>query len=148
MKLTDEQIAAIRDGTEGVTPGPWQALRSDPAEGVNCHWIKAQPSPALRGFSKEIAYVGGTYYADGPDVRDAAHIARCDPDTIRAFATEVLEIRAEIAAKDARIAELERALDDFQSYGCPLCNGDCASANPPVSLCPMQCARAALGRDA
>jgi hypothetical protein len=106
-RLTDEAIAAIRDGCEGVTPGKWQALRSDPAEGVNCHWIKAQPSPALRGFSKEIAYVGGTYYADGPDVRDAAHIARCDPDTIHALATEVLESRAEIERLVAEVADAQ-----------------------------------------
>lgn len=115
-RLTDTQIKAIRDGCEGVTPGPWQTLRSDPAEGVNCHWIKAQPSPALRGFSKEVAYVGGTYYADGPDVRDAAHIARCDPDTIRAAMDEIAESRAAHAAKDAEIERLTRErgeADDF-----------------------------------
>lgn len=40
--------------------------------------------------------------------------------------------------------ELAKALDIFQGFGCPVCHGDCASANPPVSLCPMQIARAAL----
>lgn len=39
---------------------------------------------------------------------------------------------------------LVAALELFQSFGCPLCNGDCGSANPPVTTCPMQIARAAL----
>ena len=39
---------------------------------------------------------------------------------------------------------LREALETFQSYGCPACGGDCASANPPVYCCPMQEARAAL----
>lgn len=25
----------------------------------------------------------------------------------------------------------------FQTFGCPVCAGDCASANPPVIDCPM-----------
>lgn len=39
---------------------------------------------------------------------------------------------------------LREALETFQSYGCPACGGDCASANPPVYCCPLQEARAAL----
>ena len=36
------------------------------------------------------------------------------------------------------------ALQVFRSYGCPQCNGDYGSANPPVNFCPMQMASAAL----
>lgn len=39
---------------------------------------------------------------------------------------------------------LVEALKLFESYGCPACSGDCASANPPVVRCPMTDARAAL----
>lgn len=39
---------------------------------------------------------------------------------------------------------LREALELFQSFGCPLCNGDCGSANPPVAVCPMQVAAKAL----
>lgn len=39
---------------------------------------------------------------------------------------------------------LVNALELFQSFGCPRCNGDCSSANPPVSACPMQDAQRAL----
>ena len=56
-------------------------------------------------------------------------------------------VRAEQAAELAKfkaLAEtLEGAVDVMQSYGCPVCNGDCGSANPPVMSCPMsQCAEA------
>ena len=106
-------IDEMRAGLEGVTPGPWVALRSDPAEGVNCHWIKAQPSPALRGFSKEVACVSGTYYADGPDVCDAAHIARCSPANIAALLDEIERLRA----YNARLREaLAQSRDWFQQY--------------------------------
>ena len=40
--------------------------------------------------------------------------------------------------------KLREALLIFQNHGFPMCGGDCGSANPPVSSCPMQEARAAL----
>jgi hypothetical protein len=62
------------------------------------------------------------------------------PDPIRnALAAEIAALRAD---RDALVA----ALLLFRSYGCPVCHGDCASANPPVSLCPMEHANAALNR--
>lgn len=48
-------------------------------------------------------------------------------------------------AKDAEIARLREALNVMQGYGCPVCNGDCGSANPPVIFCPMQTISQALG---
>lgn len=45
------------------------------------------------------------------------------------------------AAAQWAISEIEwlrSAIKDFQSYGCPVCNGDCAAANPPVMACPMK----------
>ena len=47
-------------------------------------------------------------------------------------------------AHAARIERLVAALRSFRGFGCPICGGDCASANPPVSNCPMQAAAAAL----
>ena len=41
------------------TPGRWQVIGSHESEGFDCYWIKAQPSPALRGFTKEVATVTG-----------------------------------------------------------------------------------------
>lgn len=42
------------------------------------------------------------------------------------------------AAFEEYAKELRSRLDEFRSYGCPVCSGDCASANPPVILCPMR----------
>jgi len=42
--------------------------------------------------------------------------------------------------------ELVKALETLRDYGCPVCHGDCGSANPPVNSCPMQMAEAALTR--
>lgn len=53
------------------------------------------------------------------------------------------ERKAHLAA-EADKARLSEALRTFESYGCPVCGGDCASANPPVMFCPMQAARVAL----
>lgn len=47
-----------------------------------------------------------------------------------------------------RIEELEAALRFFQSFGCPVCHGDCSSANPPVSICPMKEAEQVLSAPA
>jgi hypothetical protein len=67
------------------------------------------------------------------------------------FVAEEEAIRAMLAAYDAlrlaAAAELRQALQLFVSYGCPLCNGDCASANPPPMNCPMHIASAALAQE-
>ena len=44
----------------------------------------------------------------------------------------------------ARIERLEAALAVFRSCGCPVCGGDCASANPPILNCPMRTEDGAL----
>lgn len=43
-----------------VTPGEWQAIGTDPAEGGDWFWIKAPPHPAMRGFTKEIGAINGS----------------------------------------------------------------------------------------
>lgn len=48
-------------------------------------------------------------------------------------------IRADLVPAMAdRIEALEAALRRWESYGCPDCGGDCASANPPVACCIMR----------
>lgn len=42
--------------------------------------------------------------------------------------------------------ELLEALELLRSFGCPHCNGDCGSANPPVTTCPMAVASAAIAK--
>jgi len=41
------------------TPGPWQVIGSHPSEGFDCFWIKGQPNPLMRGFTKEIGCING-----------------------------------------------------------------------------------------
>ena len=48
----------------------------------------------------------------------------------------------------SEIERLRAALRLFYEAPCPICGGDCASANPPVIGCPMIEARKALGANA
>lgn len=43
-----------------VTPGEWQAIGTDPAEGGDWFWIEVQPHPTMRGFTKEIGAINGS----------------------------------------------------------------------------------------
>jgi len=63
----------------------------------------------------------------------------------REDATEYVLASTHTRAMEA-LREAREVIDAFCGYGCPVCHGDCASANPPVSLCPMQQAGAALSR--
>jgi hypothetical protein len=56
-------------------------------------------------------------------------------------------MKAERDALQAENVRLRAALLAFRGYGCPACGGDCASANPPVSLCIMKEADAALNKE-
>ena len=79
---------------------------------------------------------------------------KTDDQTVEQLAQDVLNpdylspTRKTIAATlRALAAERDRLRDvvlRWQHYGCPDCGGDCASANPPVSMCIMQATRAAL----
>jgi hypothetical protein len=64
MTITTEQLDALEAGLEGVTPGPWKQGASQRDQ-----VLRVQTTPLL---------IAGTI-----DAPDAAHIARCDPDTIR-----------------------------------------------------------------
>jgi hypothetical protein len=108
-RLSNEQIAAIRDGCEGVTPGPWRRYSKSPHVARDT----ARPDPHPNVGSVLVAECGN--YRDKELVpfnmdrwlADAAHIARCDPDTIHALATEVLESRAEIERLVAEVADAQ-----------------------------------------
>jgi hypothetical protein len=111
MKLTDEAIKAVLDGCEqssGVTPGPWRRYAKSPHVARDT----SQPDPHPNVGSVVVAECGN--YRDKELVpfnmkrwlADAAHISRCDPDTIRSAFTELLEARAALAAKDAEIERL------------------------------------------
>jgi hypothetical protein len=58
--LTPETLDALEKAHEAATDGPWHAIGTDPAEGGDWFWIKAQPSPMLRGFTHEIGVINGS----------------------------------------------------------------------------------------
>ena len=65
------------------TPGPWFIAGSIPEEGVDCFWIKSQPSPAMRGFTKDIATADG--YQSDPERAANAHLIAAAPDMYEAL---------------------------------------------------------------
>ena len=81
MTITEADIQRILYGTEGVTEGSWTALRSIPQEGYDGWYLKVQPNAFMRGFTKEIGWING----GDENLSLASHIARCDPNTIRAL---------------------------------------------------------------
>ena len=50
------------------------------------------------------------------------------------------------AVREEVMKPLVSLLGCWQSYGCPDCGGDCASANPPVSMCIMRETRDTIDR--
>jgi hypothetical protein len=68
--------------------------------------------------------------------------ASCD-DVARRV-DECMTLRSQLAASQAELARLREALTLLQSFGCPACSGDCGSANPPVTSCPMTITHQAL----
>jgi hypothetical protein len=92
--ITDDKLAELLAGLEGVTPGPWKHLR-DPNAIVKIYPNKmANPLP--------VALIGSmASKMDGP------HLARCDPDTIRSLITR-------LQAAETKLAKLGWADDDHQ----------------------------------
>lgn len=78
-ELSDEKLSEMLAGLEGVTPGPWH-------EGD--HWVFVPPATGEPTHALE-----NVLSQDKPQA-NAAHIARCDPDTIRALILELQSLRS------------------------------------------------------
>lgn len=89
MPLTDEQIRALRDGCKNVSRPPWVISRPI-IEDYSWMEIPFEIGTADRGLAWRVA-----------KATDAAHIARCDPQTISELCTRVL-------AAEARVKSAER----------------------------------------
>jgi hypothetical protein len=148
--LTEEQLQALIDGCEGVTPGPWDIISDAP----NLVWVCPSNSAGFAGL--RVCTAAGDVGGGG--------VCRCRANTIRALATEVRESRARITdleetreadkknldawhesagrhcdradRAEARIAKLEAAL---RSIAANTCCDKCQEA--------ALVARAALGRE-
>ena len=84
------------------TPGPWFIVGSIPEEGSDCFWIKAQPHPAMRGFTKDIATADG--YQDDPERAANAHLIAAAPDMYEALADIVHDFEGHPGFGPARAA--------------------------------------------
>lgn len=76
--LSNERLAEMLAGLDGVTSGPWN-------EGD--HWVFVSPASGVTSHALE-----NVLGSDKPQA-NAAHIARCDPDTMRALLIELKAAR-------------------------------------------------------
>lgn len=108
--ITDEALDLIEAGLKGVTPGPWSHF----------HWLSDQGTE-YDDTSEVRKGIGGGALALELMPADAEHIARMDPDTVRAMI-------ARIRAAEAALALAEAEVDHFGG----LAFVD-LGANPPVA---------------
>ncbi|SCY68759.1 hypothetical protein SAMN05660666_02474 [Novosphingobium aromaticivorans] len=86
--------------------------------------------------------IKSTYSDDAWRVRCACGVVTHRQDTeAEAIAAWNTRHRTQPLADHRALVE---ALEVFRSFGCPVCNGDCSGANPPVMTCPMQMSWKAL----
>lgn len=135
--ITDEAIAAIKAGLEGVTEGPWLASDSDTMSGARAVF----GDRGLLGCG-QIAITPPEFAAQSAN---AAHIARMDPAT-------VASLIARIELAEARVKALEEALQPFSARAAqydPAENDDeepdWSEKGPGLSVGDLRRARAALG---
>lgn len=143
--ITDEQLAAIKAGLEGVTPGPWGA---QPIEEVG----EGRGTACIVGGNLGGLVAVACSWPTEIDAKDwtrteanATHIARMDPTT-------VASLIARIEAAEARVKWLEEALEPFAnnvSSWLARTPDDCGvvkphAKSPAITLGDLRRARAAL----
>jgi hypothetical protein len=128
-----EELKAL---AEKATPGPWDAGGAK-FGGSGRIWINAT-YPCINGLAAKFT-VASVVMPDEAEVEytDGA----LNDDVASANAALIVALRnnlpAIISALEA-VPVMKEALEAMRGYGCPVCSGDCGSANPPVVFCPMQ----------
>ncbi len=102
--MTVDLEKELRDGLEGVTPGPWRAN-----EGIEYP----------RGQQYYYITDGCSNLADDVDMADAAHIARCSPENIAALLDRIEAIRAE----NERLRKALERIADYPDHSAGSCPG-------------------------
>lgn len=105
--LSYDEIKALRDGCEAVERGPWERWGS---------------SVMAKGSNNTLVMCYPNIIADNEPGKDlAAHIARCDPQTIAELCTRVLEAEAKLetvyAVADERLARIKVLEEALRWYG-------------------------------
>lgn len=102
--ISTERLEEMRRGLEGVTPGPWKAV-SEPNYENGYVYTSVQPERPDPEALRHLLMASGEHHVcrmtHTPMERkfrhyrvDAAHIAHCDPDTIRSMIDELLAYRS------------------------------------------------------
>lgn len=124
-EVSDDRLREIVAGCEGVTPGPYKVRHHPLDEG---HFFVEAPPHIQKGTGIKAAYgievlgedTGESFYPLEQKKRDAAHIARLDPQTVASMASELLAARQEIERQyhnaDGVLAEMRRRADAAAYY--------------------------------
>ena len=99
-QVSADDIREMLDGLEGVTPGPWLSAywAGSPSTGLDAGILNG---PKMVARDKSVLHTPA----------DAAHIARCDPDTMRqvlTLALDALTRRSSAGVKGLPAARLHR----------------------------------------
>jgi hypothetical protein len=109
MPMTDDEIRAILQGCEGGTPGKW--IGSPVISSMAGLPVVASSGRLICDMnhvrhSKIDQFVEGDKAFNSESIRNAAHIARCDPTTIAELCTRLLDAEDEAAQyKSSLIAQ-------------------------------------------
>lgn len=114
--MTAAEIEELRALEAAATPGPWESVRSDPAEGVNCWWLSAR-------VASSSLYLGCIYggYGRNDNAANAALIAAARNAlpkllaTIEDYASELMRLETEIGNLHYDRASLNVALTKAQA---------------------------------
>lgn len=140
----NEILDQIERGLEGVTPGPW---RRKPMKGYTDDYVLTDhpdfQQPKHGNFVAECGFSGGK--VEHRYEADAAHIARCDPDTMRAIIDAYRQTEAENTRLRAALANSELpcvycTLPKDEWSKCPYGFPGCGRANDAMG-CPELGAR-------
>lgn len=106
MTISTERLQEMLAAAEKATPGPWKSYASVVSSETARHPDKYDPNDALPD-RRAVAYCGDEFRTrmglpigaerDG----NAAHIANCDPATIRELITELLASRSGVEGREA-----------------------------------------------
>lgn len=107
---TDELVAEIKAGLEGVTPGPWAVIPPEREDQNECDLggIVNANGGRICEFGDSTIYYNSC--GEPPSAKDAAHIARCSPDNIAALLSR---LEAETARAEEWKAAYGQACDDY-----------------------------------
>jgi hypothetical protein len=155
--MTRAEIDSILAGTKGVTPGPWEIEECENRDDSVGRFTSYAVSGSVPGSSyrknlvdtlnSSVIELHVEYDEDGHSAwdeqgaKDAAHIARLDPQTVSALCTDLIESMDRVEELEGVVREIVRLNSSFE-FWFTRNNGD----ESPLSGTPaMTAARKSLG---